>query len=375
MRDFFSEQKPLHFVFPIDGDCLNSHDGVLTENGLRITARVHAPAGSKVSINGVCAAFDGEKYTAEITLGEKETALSATDGENTDNITVYDFTGSEGKYRISSDDNILFLRDINNNRDKYSSIFENPYLAMYKRVHDMYDAKVHINLFFETGDLRCFSEGGEYFNLSMMTDKFKPEFEQNSDWLRFSFHARSEFPDKPYRLTSALRIEEDAVRVNEQIVRFAGQKTLSETTTVHWGEANRECTKALRRLGYRTLAGYFEHTDSGEPLVAYYYPDKLINYVGNRDFWKNTQDDIMHSRIDLVLNFKEFESKKHLISTLEEIKAQPHRAGFLELMIHEQYFYPQYSHYVPHFEEIVSNAAEWAFENGYRGAFLSDVIF
>ena len=40
------------------------------------------------------------------------------------------------RFRISSDDNILFLQDINKNKDTYSSIFENPYLAMYKMAHD-----------------------------------------------------------------------------------------------------------------------------------------------------------------------------------------------------------------------------------------------
>ncbi|MBQ8310565.1 MAG: hypothetical protein IJX80_06105 [Clostridia bacterium] len=38
-----------------------------------------------------------------------------------------------------------------------------------------------------------------YFNLSMRTDKFKEEFHANADWLKLSFHAKSEFPPKPYQ--------------------------------------------------------------------------------------------------------------------------------------------------------------------------------
>lgn len=371
MTDYFHREKPLRFVFPINGDCLNSKDGAAVGSVLQITAAVSAPDGADVCICGTHAEFDGKYHTAKITLSEYKNEISATDGTNTDTIVIYNVCRTENKYRISSDDNILFLRDINDKRDTYKSIFENPYLALYKRAHDLYGAKVHLNLFYETDDMHSFRQKSEYFNLSMMTDKFKKEFEQNSDWLRLSFHARSEFPDKPYRHTSPLRIEEDAKLINSEIIRFAGEKTLSKVTTVHWGEATRECTVALRKLRYRSLAGYFEHTGSGKPLVSYYYPDDLIDHVGQRDFWMNTEDDILHARIDLVLNTVKYGD---LIPRLEEIKAAPHRAGYLELMIHEQYFYPEYSCHIPEFESLVVSAAKWAAKNGYSGEFFSDII-
>lgn len=372
MKDFLGENKSLRFDFPIDGDCLNSLDGQVTENGLKIRVRISAPENTDVTVNRANAVFDGKNHVCDITITESPFVLTARAGGQTEQITVFDSRHTEGKYRISSDDNILFLRDINANRDTYKSIFENPYLAVYKRAHDLYGAAVHLNLFYETDDMHNFSDKGEYFNLSMMTDKFKDEFERNSDWLRLSFHARSEFPDKPYRNTSACRIAEDSKRINDEIIRFAGEKTLADVTTVHWGEANRECTIALRDQGYRTLAGYFEHNKRGEPLVAYYYPDSLIDHVGERDFWKNTEDNILHARIDLVLNTIKYAD---LIPRLEDIKARPHRAGFLELMIHEQYFYPQYCLYIPEFEKLVTDSAKWAVQNGYRGTLLGDIAF
>lgn len=371
MIDFFHESRPLHFIFPIDGDCLNSYDGTACGEGLKIKATVSAAPGADVSINGIPAQYDGQNYSAYVTVFPKDTVITATDGTNSDQVKVFDVRKTENKYRISSDDNILFLRDINDNKDTYKSIFENPYLAVYKRVHDLYGAKVHLNLFYETDDMNTFYENKQYFNLSMMTDKFKPEFEQNSDWLRLSFHARSEYPDCPYKHTSAMRIREDAQKVMEQIKRFAGEKSLAKVTTVHFGEATRDCTKALREMGYRCLAGYFVFTSHGNPLAAYYYPDKLISHVGDRDFWVNTEDDILHARIDFVLNISKYEQ---VIPRLEQIKQQPHSAGFLELMIHEQYFYPYYSRYIPQFEKIVTDAAGWAYKNGYTGAFFSDLL-
>ena len=377
MKDFFREGKPLHFVFPIDGDCLNAHDGTLTENGLEITAAVSAPRGRNVKINGCAAEFDGQDYICTVRLNKSraglcKTVLSASDDKgDCDCIAVYDVSKTQGGFRISSDDNILFLRDINDNRDTYKSIFENPYLAVYKRAHDLYGAKVHLNLFYETDDMHTFNEKGQYFNLSMMTDKFKSEFEQNSDWLRLSFHARSEFPPKPYEHTSAQRIKEDAQLINRQIIRFAGQKTLARGATVHFGTATREGTAALRALGCAFLAGYFEHTKDGKPLVAYYYPDRLTDRIGARDFWMNTEDDILHAHIDLVLNAVKY---PQLLTELEKIRLCPHRAGFLELMIHEQYFYPQYSRHIPEFELLITDSAKWAVQNGYRGMFFSDEL-
>jgi len=363
-----------HFIFPIDGDCLNSHDGKVLNGELFFNVSVAAPGDAAIWVNGVLALWDGEHHNAVVGMGMGKMSLRAEFEDGTPvcrPITVFRLHNAENGYRISSDDNILFLRDIHENRDTYKSIFENAYLAMYKKAHDLYGAKVHLNLFYETDDLHNFINRGNYFNLSMMTDKFVSEFRDNSDWLRFSFHALSDYPDKPYRHASGARIAKDALKVNNEIIRFAGSETLAQVTTVHWGEANEEGTKALRGLGYKTLAGYFEHTKSGKPLVAYYYPDKLIDHVGARDFWMNMQDDIFHSRIDLVLNTIKHEK---LIQVLEDIKEQPHRASFLELMIHEQYFHSGYVLYIPEFTSLVLDAAKWAHDNGYHGVFLDEIM-
>lgn len=241
---------------------------------------------------------------------------------------------------------------------------------MYKKAHDLYGACVNINLFYETDAMKNFNEKGKYFNLSMMTDKFKSEWEENSDWLRFSFHARSEFPDKPYQFTSGARIREDALRINEEIIRFAGERAVSSTTTVHWGEATEEGVCALRKIGYTALAGYFTCRSDGTPSVSYFYSKEIVDHVGARDFWVNEDIGVLHSSIDLVLNTIKYEQ---LTERLGSIKACPHRAGFLDLMIHEQYFYPEYKYHIPQFADLVTDAAKWAAENGYEGTFFESL--
>ena len=353
MRDFFNKDLPIRFVFPIDGDCLNKFDK---------QALVAAPEGHDVEICGQKASYVDGLYRAPLTECDVMTATDKTDGTEC-KIQVFRLKNAVGGYRLSSDDNIIFLQDITKHKDEYTSIFDNSYLAVYKKAHDLYGAKVHLNLFYEFDDeaRSRFSEPREYFNLSMMTDKFKDEFKANSDWLKFSFHSKSEFPPMPYKFASAKTVREDALKVHREIERFAGKEVLSECTTVHFGEANYEVACELRKLGYKAMTGYFI---SGEFPVAYYAPQELIEYVYNRDFWKDTESDILFGRIDIVLN-----GKTHVknLETLEEITSSETRGGFVSIMIHEQYFYSDYINYREDFETRVVDACRFLKEKGYEG--------
>ena len=369
-RYYFGEDKSIRFLFPIDGDCLNANDGVAEGNKLTVTAKVEAPEGHEVKICDKIAEYKDGVYVADFTVEGRETILTATD--LTDGITaeikVFRLKNSMGGYRLSSDDNIMFLADINAHKDEYKSIFENPYLAVYKKAHDLYGAKVHINLFYEYNDdsMKLFDVKRGYFNLSMMTDKFKEEFRANSDWLKLSFHAFAEFPDKPYEFATAEKALADARLVIGEIERFAGKEVLSGCTTIHWGEANVEVTKALRGLGYRVFAGYF----IPENAVHYYAPDELTAHIYERDFWYDRETDMFFSRIDAITNCYTLE---YNMEALRSAIASPTRGGFMEIMIHEQYFHKDYTGHLADFEERVLEPCKLIFESGYVGRHLNEV--
>ncbi len=363
-----------HFVFPIDGDCVNERDGSLADGGLTLTAHVSAPDGAEVYINGKRAERVDGLFCAAVTLTGYRNTLAAEDrtsGTETQ-IAVYHMPQAVGKYRLSSDDNILFLQDITKNQAVYRSIFENPYLAVYKKAHERYGAKVHLNLFYEFKPEEAhFSDPSrEYFNLSMMTDRFKDEFCANADWLKLAFHARGEFPNKLYQNVSAEEMTHDCLQVLREIVRFAGAECISDSTTVHWGAVSREGVRALRALGLRSLTGYFEKNSKGEPVVAYYTDGALCDHIGARDFWVDTDEDMIFGRIDTVLNLQTLDWVKESLSCAA---ADPHRGGFVSIMIHEQYFYPDYTRYLSDFEERVLSSCRYLFEKGYRGAHISEV--
>lgn len=375
MKDYFNESDFIRFIFPIDGDCLNEYDGLQKDGVLTIKVKVFACPDADLTVNETKAHYNGECFEAEIPLYGYRSTLLAVDHKDPATcarIAVYRLPDCTGKFRLSSDDNILFLADITRNRDRYHSIFENPYLSVYKAAHDKYGAKVHLNLFYQFADHPGFTDHKEPFTLSMMTDKFKSEWEANSDWLHLSFHAKTEFPDKPYENTDRETIRKECEQVNREILRFAGEKTLAKVTTIHWGACNQIGMQSVRSAGYRGAMGYFEFTEDRRPLVAYYYPDRLIDHVGNRDFWKDNEEDVLYGRIDLVLNCC---TLQNVLPRLEEIRKNPHRGGFMEFMIHEQYFYPDYVNYIKDFKEIVMTACRWAHEHGYQGRLMDEVMF
>lgn len=374
MSRYFENGNGMNFLFPIDGDCVNEYDGFIKDGVLYVNARVDAPENEEIYINGIKSEYKNGAFEAPVAVKGYRNTFIAENKDKTKNarVAVYKLNNAVNSWRLSVDDNIIFLYDINKNKDTYTSIFDNPYLAVYKKAHDMYGACVHLNLFYEFDEMNDFSKKREHFDLSMMTDKFKDEWIENSSWLRLSFHAKANHPDMPYKHTDRALIECDCEKVHREIIRFAGRQTLSDVTTVHWGECTVEGIRAIRALGVKGAAGYFEFNDDGSTLVSYFYPDDLVSYVGERDFWVDTQEDIIYGRIDLVLNLFKLEQIEPLLAEIYENKT---RSGFMELMIHEEYFYEDYMNYIPEFEEIILTAARFCKEKGYTPRTFGSVMF
>ncbi len=361
----------IKFIFPIDGDFVNSRDGEWKDGALNVEFLIKAD--STPTVNGVSAQYVAEKdcYRATVSLyGYRNAVIAEADGKE-QKITVFVMAEKNlKKYRLSSDDNIRFLKELT--EGDYKSIFDHPYLAVYKKAHDLYGAKVHINIHYAFDDRSRsrFSDGHDYFDLSMMTDRYKGEFIANSDWLKLAFHSKSEFPDRPYRYADRQTVRKDCTDICREICRFAGRECISNSTTVHWGEGNREVVRELRSLGFTSLTGYFTFTKDGVPSVSYYHEDEAVSHLGARDFWMDTTEDMIFGRIDRVLNVGKYES---VIEDVIEAADDAHRGGFVSIMIHEQYFYSDYTNYLPDFEARVLDSCRILAERGYEGAHITDV--
>jgi hypothetical protein len=354
--------SPLTFIAPIEGDVLHAYDGVFLGDKLKITVRVAAPEDAEIEVNGVSATRVGDHFEAELFLEGYENRLNAKNtktGEET-GINVFLLKNFAGHYRLSIDDNIWFLRDIQENKDRYRSLFDNPYLGFLKQVNAEFGTKIHLNLFYQT----------EGFNLTDFTDQYKPEWKANADWLRLSFHAYQEFPDMPYVNAGYDEVKRDCELVIGEIRRFAGEGVMRSVTTIHWGEATVEGARAMRDAGYTGQLGYF-NVDDNLPSASYYLTEPQRRHLKKRFVWRDTAEDITFVRTSIVIDTKKLEDIQPHLDAHEQNGQKP---PYLDLLVHEQYFYPSYFNYQPDFRDKILAAVRWAKENGYTPQFLSESI-
>ncbi len=223
---------------------------------------------------------------------------------------------------------------------------------MYKRLHEQFDLKVQLNLFYRNED----------FDLSKMTDAYYQEFADNSDWLKFSFH--SDFENvRPYEFSGYEEVFEDCKRVDEQIVRFASQKALAKTTTLHYCLATPDGLRALNDNNVLGLLGLFG--DEENPKTSYGLNEIESCKIRNGDIVKSGSQ--YFGPIDVVLN----------CYTIEEIIAHLNnliQRDNIQVMIHEQYFYSDYINYQPDFEEKLTATFSFLIEQGYKSVFFEQLI-
>jgi hypothetical protein len=355
----------MKYLSPIDGDMLHAGDGALEEDTLHIPVKILATADRVLSVNGRQAVHTGDYFLAEIPLSDYKNTIETIDkttGERL-SITVYRLKNFAGKYRLSIDDNIWFLRDLHDNANTYKSLFDNPFLSFLKEVNTQYGTKIHLNLFYQTDGV--FQK--DDFNLSRLDEKFKGEWAENADWLTLSFHARGEFPDQPYMNADYNQVKTDCDQVHAEIRRFAGKEVMTDVTAIHWFEATPAASRALRDAGYRGLLGFF-NVDDDEYPGSYYLSEDQRRNIKKRFVWKDESEGTIFIKTSIVIDTKKLdEIVPHLESYIE-------KPPYLDLLVHEQYFYPFYFNYQPDYRDKILTAIKWAHENGYQPAKLGECI-
>ena len=268
-------------------------------------------------------------------------------------------------FRLSADDNIVFLQDIAENRPR--SLFDNAYLALFRRAHEECGAKVVLNLFYDNSSSAGFGKKREYFDLSMMPGGYKGEWRENADWLKLSFHALREYPPDPYAAADGAAVLADAEKVNGEIARFAGESSLASFATVHFGKIADEGLDALKKAGYKGFAGYFDVTENG-PAVAYGRDEAFCRRIGAEKFAEDRGT--AFAKIDLCMNLAPTAAEN-----LAKLNGIIKRSGgkFVHIMIHEQYFYRDYAAHIKEYGEIVLGCCARLKQCGYKGRFYSEL--
>lgn len=248
------------------------------------------------------------------------------------------------------DDNIRFLKDLT--EQKYTSIFDHPYLAMYKRLHDAFGLKVQLNLFYQM----------EGFQLSQMSASYYSQWEENADWLKLSFHSDRENV-RPYETSGYDEVYRDCQRVNREIVRFASPSALAKTTTIHYCYTTAEGLKALVDNQVQGLLGLFGSEEA--PRTSYSLEEEYAQRIRSGETVACGKVSV--AAIHVILN--KF-SKAEILAQLEALM----QAEDIRVMIHEQYFYPDFRRYQPDFEEKLAATFGFLKAQGYQSCHFEERI-
>lgn len=356
---------------PFNGAVLNRRHGVEVDNGLKIEVKGEAPLDSNVKVNGQPARRSGTKFTADVILKERETVITVNSkgwfGENSHRVKVVWDKNSFPRYGFEVDDNIFFYRDIA--RKKYKSVFDCFYLQGLRDLNRKYGTRFVLNTYF--------TDGLEYtdkpeFDLTQFPDRYKSEWQDNSDWLRLTFHAYSNKPDRPYQYASPEKIISDMNKVSAEIRRFAGDQTYTPPTIIHWGMVQPSAYKPLADKGVKILRGYFTKTASGRYDVNHNVDEIRSEYLSRHDALKDFDSGIVFGKVDMVCNSTPLDQ---IESVLEEVYEDDNRAEIMDLMTHEQYFWPFYVSYIPEHFERLDKTLRWVTEHDYKPVFLHEGFF
>lgn len=346
---------------PFHGAVLNRRHGREVKGGLEIDVAGEAPLGDRVTVNGAPARRAGGRFTAKLLLRETQTEVIAASvgalGRAEHRVRVLWDRHSQPRYRFSIDDNSFFLRDIA--QKQYPSLFDCFYLKALRDLHRKYGTKFVLNIYYTTED---------GFELPRFPERYRGEWRDCSDWLSLSFHAHANEPARPYQYASPAQLIADLDRVAEQIHRFAGDKTYSPPTVIHWAMVQPTALKPLFDRGVRVLSGYFRQ-QNGIWDINYLLDDKRSEYLSRHDALMDSESGIVFSKVDIVCNSTPI---PRIVPTLEPLARDPNTAEIMDLFTHEQYFWPFYRNYLPDHAQRLETAIRWVTEQGYRPVFFHE---
>ena len=376
------------------GAILNHNHGTETEKSLTVLLE-GLGSGSPVKVNGEPAEMVGRRFFKEIALTEKINNITVSEmtpfGKYTQEITVVWDKKSFKRFHTYIDDHSFLFTDLTKERPK--SAFDHFYLKGLKNIHDKYGWKVTLNCFY-------YNDHDKSFTLDQMPDIWKQEFTDNSDWLKFSFHARSEFPDRIYLESSPEEFGKDWDMVQNEIIRFAGEDSYIAPDVIHWGNIHPTVAQEYVKRGAKNNSISMRPMVMGGPSLADRMKGGNMNNTRSRDVFDGRND-----LEGFALYYEPYEEKSYLTyhgnyydplmdlvirkgcavccnlvpldqieKRLNDVTADLEKSGgeFLGLASHEQYSFPYYFNYLPDHMQRIELAVKTLVEKGYKSAFFNE---
>lgn len=377
------------------GAVLNHNHGKETDKSLTVRVEGISEMGCPVTVNGVPAAMRGRNFSAEVELTDKINAVTAAAitpyGNFSQELTLVWDKKSFRRYGFYLDDHIFVFTDLA--KDRPRSAFDHFYLKRLKEIHDKYGFKLTLNCFFHNAH--------HEFLLKDMPDTWKSEFRDNADWLRFAFHAYSEFPDRPYCEASGEEFGRDWNMVQNEIVRFAGSECYTPPMVIHWANIHPAVAQEMIRRGVRCYSHDLHPRIMGGPSLADRQKGGDMKEVEKRSV---SGADKATGSLGMMLHYGFYENKSFLdsdrlyydpliglfffnnvaccnLTPLDELNARCRNAAeqagktgleFLALGGHEQYSFPYYPNYQPDHMDRLECVARCMKEGGFEAVFANE---
>ena len=253
----------------------------------------------------------------------------------------------EKVYHCALDDTIDVLEEINKKAGDLQSIFDVEVMGILKKFHEEYGTKFSLYLFYE-------KKGG--FNLSLMTDKFRAEWQKNSNWLKLSFHARIKkgiSPDFYYRDADYQTARDDFILIKNEILRFAGPGSWDNYPRTHYWAGSREAVKAWRDCGIKGLY----YSCPGYP--ALYFSEAELKNLWEKDFWYDPEMKLFFITTNVKLPCS-------TVAEIEKVLAGLDNRRIVEIFCDDYNLLELRAH--------MDKAIGWASAHGYRPVFYEEVF-
>ncbi|MCX6985255.1 MAG: hypothetical protein NT118_10975 [Lentisphaerae bacterium] len=354
-----------------NGTVLNAGHGRESGDRLEIMVEGFMESPGPVTVNGVMAQASSQMFRVPAFLNRQFNEIilktSSNYGEFQQSVKVVWDKKSFKRYNFFIDDNIFFLTDIC--KKKPASLFDHFYLKRLKDIHRKYGAKFTLNLFYRNDHFQ--------FELKDFTDRYKEEWRDNSGWLKLSFHAYSEFPDRPYQNATPEKLAADYDLIHSEIVRFAGEKTFQPPAVVHWGMVLPEAFSVLKDRGVKTLCGEFinaktfvgeKDRDSQATDIGYYRDRDTSLYLLHHHLLYDFEHELLFIKGDACCNLLSREEIVEKLTSRCRIPAH----DTLSLVTHEQYSFDYYPNFIPDHLDRIETAVRIATEHGYKPVFFHD---
>jgi hypothetical protein len=354
---------------PFHGAVLNHRHGKQTADALAVRVAGEARPGDKVTVNGVACRREGNRFEAEVPLHEHENDLLAVaegDGGRQENrVRVVWDRYSEPRYRFMIDDNSFFLRDVA--QKNYKSLFDCFYLKGLRDLNKKYGTKFCLNIYYVAADDNDFPKDAD-FRLPQFSDRYRSQWRDNAHWLKLAFHAYANKPDRPYQDAPPEKLIADLDLVASEIHRFAGEQTYVPPTVIHWAMTRHSAFKPLYNRGVRVLTGGFWHVGNAWD-INYNWDPVHSEYLSKHNAWKDFESGIVFSLNSHCCNLVPV---ARTTAALEAATKDPNTAEIVDIVTHEQYFWPFYMNYIPDHFQRLDRTLRWVTERGYKPVFYHE---